>query len=105
MDRPIRKQNVIPVDSETTSSAQKVTNVLGAATGGLLIVMIFSILIYLLTQSERTIRQFFIMVRALQLLMHVPIFNVVLPANVMSSIEIFFPLLGFDLLEVVLDWE
>lgn len=77
----------------------------GAAVGGLMVVFIFSIIIYLLTFSQQTVRSFFIMIRTLQLVMHVPIFQVTLPANIMSAIEVFFPLLGFDLLEVVLDWE
>ena len=45
------------------------------------------------------------MVTTMQLIMHVPLFRVLLPGNVITTIEIFFPLLGFDMLSLVLDWE
>lgn len=37
--------------------------------------------------------------------MHIPLFNFVLPSNIISTMEIYFPILGFDLLEVFINWE
>lgn len=67
--------------------------------------MVFSFVVYLITFSEKIARSFFVMISTLQLMMHIPLFNIRFPANVISTIEIFFPLLGFDILSLVVDWE
>ena len=47
----------------------------------------------------------FIMVRALQIIMHLPIIQVLFPANIMIIIRALFPTIGFDIMDSVLEWE
>ena len=47
----------------------------------------------------------FIMVRSLQVVLHLPIIRVIFPANVMLLISSLIPTIGFDLLEAFFDWE
>ena len=66
---------------------------------------VFSIVLYLMTQSGLAMRFMFILVRALQMILHLPLMLVLFPANVMTFIEIMIPTVGFDILEAILNWE
>lgn len=67
--------------------------------------LIFSILLYLMTNGPLPMRYMFIMVRSLQLTLHLPMVKVVFPSNVMMMIRIVIPVIGFDVLESAFDWE
>lgn len=47
----------------------------------------------------------FIMVRSLQIILHLPIMRVLFPANAMLFVAIMIPTVGFDILESFFDWE
>jgi len=73
--------------------------------GGMNMISIASILLFFLAMPESTAWQFFIMIRSLQLTTHLPMLRIVLPANLMTFIEQLIPVLGFDLLGALFDWE
>ena len=67
--------------------------------------LIISIVLYLISNGKLAIRFMFIMVRSLQLIMHLPMLQVIFPGNAMTLIVIVIPVVGFDILETFLDWE
>ena len=67
--------------------------------------MVVSILLYLMSNGGKAMRFMFIMVRSLQLIMHLPMVQIVFPGNVMMMIGILIPVVGFDILESVFEWE
>ena len=69
------------------------------------ILLIVSIALYLISNGKLAIRFMFIMVRSLQLIMHLPMMQVIFPGNAMTLIVIIIPVVGFDILEALLDWE
>lgn len=69
------------------------------------ILLIVSIALYLISNGKLAIRFMFIMVRSLQLIMHLPMMQVIFPGNAMTLIVIVIPVVGFDVLEAFLDWE
>ena len=71
----------------------------------MLALLIVSIVLYVITSGGRAMKFMFIMVRALQIIMHLPIIQVLFPANVMIIIRALFPTIGFDIMDSVLEWE
>jgi len=67
--------------------------------------MVISIFIYLVSQSESAMWQYFIMIRSLQLIMHLPMFRIILPANLLTLIAQMIPIMGFDILESFFNWD
>ena len=67
--------------------------------------MWLAIVIYVLASSERAVRAFFLLIRTLQLIVHLPLMQIMMPANFITLINILVPVLGFDILESFLDWE
>lgn len=67
--------------------------------------MVFSIVLYVMTQSGLAMRFMFIKVRALQMILHLPLMRIMFPANVITFIQLLIPTVGFDILEAVLNWE
>ena len=67
--------------------------------------LVFSIILSIISQSKQAIRAYFILIRTLQLIMHLPLLQINFPANVMTFIQILIPTLNFDILETWLDWE
>lgn len=62
-------------------------------------IMIFSILLFMVTQGGLAMKFMFIMVRSLQLILHLPLLRVIFPANVMLIIKIMIPTVAFDLID------
>ena len=58
-----------------------------------------------MSNGSLSMRFMFIMNRSLQLIMHLPMLQIVFPGNAMLLITILIPVVGFDILETVLDWE
>lgn len=71
----------------------------------MLILLIVSIVLYVITSGGRAMKFMFIMVRALQIIMHLPLIQVLFPANIMMIIKALFPTIGFDIMDSVLEWE
>ena len=67
--------------------------------------LIISIVLYILSNGGRAMRFMFIMVRSLQMILHLPIMAIIFPSNAMTIIAILIPIVGFDILETYLDWE
>lgn len=67
--------------------------------------LVISILLYVMSNGGVAMRYMFIMVRSLQLILHLPMLQIVFPANVMTLISIIIPVVGFDVLESFMDWE
>lgn len=67
--------------------------------------LVFSVILYLITNGPRAMQFMFIMVRALQMILHLPMMTVLFPANVLTIIEIMIPTIGFDILDNFFDWE
>ena len=71
----------------------------------MIILLIFSILLYLIAVGKRSIRWFFIKIRTMQLIIHLPMIKIILAGNIMAMFENLIPLMQFDVLEFILDWE
>lgn len=71
----------------------------------MLTLLIVSIVLYVITSGGRAMKFMFIMVRALQIIMHLPIIQVLFPANIMIIIRALFPTIGFDIMDSVMEWE
>ena len=67
--------------------------------------LVISILLYLMTQGGQAANFMFMMVRSLQMIMHLPLFQIIFPANVMTTIQILIPAVSFDIMESLLNWE
>ena len=61
--------------------------------------LIFSILLFIFAKGDRAIRVTFIMIRSLQMTLHLPIMHIIFPANAILAISIFIPTIGFDLMD------
>lgn len=46
-----------------------------------------------------------LMIRALQIITHFPLYNIVLQGNIINQFGIIIPLLQFDFLEAFIDWD
>ena len=53
----------------------------------------------MITQGGQAMKFMFIMVRSLQLILHLPILRVIFPANVMMIIKVMIPTVCFDVLD------
>lgn len=62
-------------------------------------IIIFSIVLFMITQGGQAMKFMFIMVRSLQLILHLPILRVIFPANVMMIIKVMIPTVCFDVLD------
>lgn len=67
--------------------------------------MFFSILLYVFTSGGRAMKFMFIMVRSLQMIIHLPMMLPLFPSNVIMIIYILIPTISFDFLNNFLDWE
>ena len=47
----------------------------------------------------------FVMVRSIQMIVHLPMMQPLFPANVVMIIKILIPTIGFDILDNYFDWE
>ena len=68
-------------------------------------IMVFSIILFLATQGGLSMKFMFIMVRTMQIILHLPIMRVLFPANTMLFVSVMIPTVGFDVLESFFDWE
>ena len=71
----------------------------------MLLLLVVAILIYLITQWGLAMRYNFIMIRSLQMIMHLPLVQISFPGNAISLISQMIPVVGFDILETIIDWE
>lgn len=67
--------------------------------------LIFSVIIYLVSQMPVSANAFLILIRTLQIILHLPLLQVLFPANFITMVEILIPVLSFDILESTVDWE
>lgn len=64
------------------------------------------IFIYVFSNGEKKAPRFmFIMMRTLQIIMHLPLMRVIFPANVICLFRVLMPALSFDFLDAFFDWE
>ena len=67
-------------------------------------VLVFSIAIFFLMYLDKSSYYMVMMLRSLQLIVHVPLTNIMLQGYVINQLKIILPLLQFDILESTLDW-
>lgn len=67
--------------------------------------LIFSVVLSVGARGDLAMKYMFIMIRALQMVLHIPLMRIMLPANVLTFIEIMIPTVGFDILESFFNWE
>ena len=56
-------------------------------------ILIIGIVIYLFSNEKRAMRFMFLMMRTLQIIMHLPIYHIIFPANVITLFEVLMPIL------------
>ena len=71
----------------------------------MMIFLVLSIILFIISQTKQAMRAYFLLIRSLQLIMHLPLYQIKFPANFMTFIQILIPTLNFDILETWLDWE
>ena len=59
----------------------------------LLVILIISIVIYLVSQGDKSSRYMFFMIRSMQLITHLAMFKVIMQSNLIGYFEIMIPLL------------
>ena len=64
-----------------------------------------SILIHFLAKFDNSARVMFILIRALQLVIHMALISVIFQANLMNFFEIIIPIVQFDFIDEYLDWD
>ena len=80
-----------------------------ASSGGLNDMMkgmtFFSIILYLMTINGQSMNYMVLLVRSLQIIMHLPMLQIILPANVMTLFSVMIPTVSFDILESLVNWD
>ena len=71
----------------------------------LMVLLVFSLIIYFMTQFDWTSKYMFVLVRSLQIVIHFPVLRVILQANIIRFFQIILPLLQFDFVDQFLDWD
>jgi len=66
--------------------------------------LITGIVIYLFSYEKQAMRFMFVMMRTLQIIMHLPIMHIIFPANVITLFSALIPTLSFDILDAFMDW-
>lgn len=61
--------------------------------------LIVSIVMFVIGNTDRAMRAMFLMMRTLQLMMHMPLMRFLYPANVMILISVVIPVVAFDVME------
>ena len=69
------------------------------------IMLILGIMFYVLISSDRSAYYMVQLIRALQLITHFPLINIILQGIVINQYDIVIPLVQFDYLDAFVDWE
>ena len=86
-----------------TEAIKKFLNTASNANEGFQFMFIFGILLNFLGSGEEQLM--FGLIRALQLVLHLPMMNTVLPPNASSFYKTIIPIVMFDLLSLFWKWE
>ena len=90
--------NLTPATSALAGGSDMMNTVIQGMT-------VFGAMLNLFIYGKRPTKLFTLLVRSLQLIIMLPIFGIVLPANVIFTFKIIKPCFMFDVLEKIFSWD